>query len=1385
MTQQCQLPTSYGLAEKLICLTYQEIIPCYAIDLPPELGTDKYEWTLLRNKIQSNELIRDLLMRVHSDLRAGSEHQLAHWQFIADLDNYVPLGILRIEGLQNYATIGNMRLRISPLYAHPEGNDIWTELNHKELGTLVDRIKSSPKEGSCISIYTCEALIHLKKANWIRIFYRPHPMSDAMASLRVYFLPTDCGQRFVTDRRNSKFVRYVRHVLEEIDTALESWVGCFNPSSILKPFFSPPAGEQESLFYIFNTLSSPSPSPNNVNSPYATDAMLNCLEDGIAIEGLKTKLYPYQRRSAASMIQRESLPAKSSDPRFEKCVGPSGSTFYFDRQTTIILKHRPTYEDARGGILAETMGYGKTLITLAVILATKGHFPEIPPQYVDESPLPRPKTASLLEMAATCIKAHSIPWRPWFQKLEDQTGTSYSSCIEALEQRVCSYELRITSNDPARRSKRAPMAACQLIKMCSTTIIVVPPSLLVQWQSEIMKHTEGLRVLVMNSLSTNTPPADEISRYDIILFSKNRFDAEFNSGHRNLQYQLLNKASHASPLYSLHFLRIVIDEGHGFASTNTSSVLLMENLHVQSRWIVSGTPSNKMIGAEVGLAAYETNEVAASSSLGVNQVLQNRKISVLDNQEKKELQKLGTLAQNFFKIQPWSNLNSDTASWQKYILPTDATGNRQKAVYLRRVLEGLLVRHTWSDIEKELPLPQLYNNIVYLEPSFYDKLSQNLFVVNLTSNAITSERVDRDYMFHPANRQYLKTLISNLRHSGFWWCAFSEESVQETLRVSRVYLEKQDKVLSQADKQLLINAIAIGEKALSSLGWNAFFQLGEIGVFVDDFPENAKAPWALPGSTNSMLLGTTKAREAQKFVDNQLYALDPFNGLLEQGETVMGNAWRAGPDPKIRDIEGKQNDRVPGVCKVAITEGQVTRNPILDASRRRRLQGAFVPSATTRSKAKAKRSSGGPPVILKGINIPWSPKIQKSALKKSKATNVPQVSPFITKPKIVGTSSAKLSYLIDRVLVLQEEEKIIIFYEDNNIAFWLAEALELVSIKFLIYAGTLTWQLRAEYLETFNKPESEFKVLIMDLGQAAHGLHIASASRIFFVNPVWQSNIEAQAIKRAHRIGQTRPVYVETLVLRDTLEHKMLQRRNVMTAYESEHAKDSLLDDVTMEHVIQEQEFIPFANGDEGMEEQMARLNVPQQLFGRFLGVEETTGRVRKSSNDGRSFGSPKKKRAKVTFPSLSDTQNLDVEVKQFGLPQSPLHRRSNSKAKKLARFQNPSESMELDTQFSPSSFTPSSLQSLSSSTPGQRHTTPESYDLTSQHAQTRDVYMQDGEELPPLSPSSLFGGKPNKPSLPPLAPPNAPSAREMAQRVRSPTAPKGNSYLNEFDGNE
>lgn len=93
------------------------------------------------------------------------------------------------------------------------------------------------------------------------------------------------------------------------------------------------------------------------------------------------------------------------------------------------------------------------------------------------------------------------------------------------------------------------------------------------------------------------PSVNELASYDLILFSRPRFEAEAKGRLDDL---------YESPLKQLHFLRIIIDEGHSFASTNTNATIVADRLvRAERRWIVSGTPAKDLMGVEVEMEALE------------------------------------------------------------------------------------------------------------------------------------------------------------------------------------------------------------------------------------------------------------------------------------------------------------------------------------------------------------------------------------------------------------------------------------------------------------------------------------------------------------------------------------------------------------------------------------------------------------------------------------------------------------------------------------------------------------------------------------------------------------------------------------------------------------
>lgn len=373
-------------------------------------------------------------------------------------------------------------------------------------------------------------LTHPLNALWIsqivRIFYSKSCENDPYITWRIYVLPEDVGRGQL--HRSGKLRRSLGSILGYIDVSVDAWAGKYSPLCS-KAFDVCATAEDCSLFYMFNTLPSPSPNPSIVSDNYSRTAMQTLLHSSRALIGMNSSLYPYQRRSAAMMIQREAAPKLQLDPRLEKRTAPDGQTYYYGARESLFLKQPPFYESVRGGILAETMGLGKTIMCIAAILATRSHWPTVPPVYSENRIPTRPSVGSLMQMAAAATARHHIPWRSRLEDIERITGDEMSRCGQELEKNIPFYDI---PHVPSRFNRRTTLPPPQRIHLCTGTIIVVPGNLVHQWQSELQKHVikGALRVLIMSNPKLELPPASELSKYDVVLFSRSRFEQEIRDG---------------------------------------------------------------------------------------------------------------------------------------------------------------------------------------------------------------------------------------------------------------------------------------------------------------------------------------------------------------------------------------------------------------------------------------------------------------------------------------------------------------------------------------------------------------------------------------------------------------------------------------------------------------------------------------------------------------------------------------------------------------------------------------------------------------------------------------------------------------------------------------
>jgi SNF2 family DNA or RNA helicase len=94
-------------------------------------------------------------------------------------------------------------------------------------------------------------------------------------------------------------------------------------------------------------------------------------------------------------------------------------------------------------------------------------------------------------------------------------------------------------------------------------------------------------------------------------------------------------------------------------------------------------------------------------------------------------------------------------------------------------------------------------------------------------------------------------------------------------------------------------------------------------------------------------------------------------------------------------------------------------------------------------------------------------------------------------------------------------------------------------------------------------------VFLISLKAGGQGLNLTAADYIYILDPWWNPAVEAQAVDRAHRIGQTRRVFAYRLIARDTVEEKIvaLQDRKRELAESIVRADESMIASLTAEDV--------------------------------------------------------------------------------------------------------------------------------------------------------------------------------------------------------------------------
>ncbi|QDS91836.1 ATP-dependent helicase HepA [Roseimaritima multifibrata] len=145
-------------------------------------------------------------------------------------------------------------------------------------------------------------------------------------------------------------------------------------------------------------------------------------------------------------------------------------------------------------------------------------------------------------------------------------------------------------------------------------------------------------------------------------------------------------------------------------------------------------------------------------------------------------------------------------------------------------------------------------------------------------------------------------------------------------------------------------------------------------------------------------------------------------------------------------------------------------------------------------------------------------------------------------PRLVNPESpikgAKIARLMEQLEeVVSEGHKALVFSQFTSLLSLVRQEIDQRGWTYEYLDGKT--QKRGDRVKHFQE-DADCPLFLISLKAGGHGLNLTAADYVFILDPWWNPAVEAQAIDRAHRMGQTKPVVAYRMICRETVEEKIV-----------------------------------------------------------------------------------------------------------------------------------------------------------------------------------------------------------------------------------------------------
>lgn len=140
------------------------------------------------------------------------------------------------------------------------------------------------------------------------------------------------------------------------------------------------------------------------------------------------------------------------------------------------------------------------------------------------------------------------------------------------------------------------------------------------------------------------------------------------------------------------------------------------------------------------------------------------------------------------------------------------------------------------------------------------------------------------------------------------------------------------------------------------------------------------------------------------------------------------------------------------------------------------------------------------------------------------------------------TERAKMEHLAHMLPTLVDDgRRVLVFSQFTSMLRLVAQMLQSRNLPFLMLTGATAPADREHIVARFQKADdSAPPILLASLKAGGTGLNLTAADTVVHLDPWWNPAVQEQATARVHRIGQTQPVFIYSIVVAGSIEERML-----------------------------------------------------------------------------------------------------------------------------------------------------------------------------------------------------------------------------------------------------